>query len=74
MFNLPIYSENKLLLGFEYGVVLSDVAKEKNIPLTAEIVGRMEEIIKKEFRKKNPTRLSVDMIVNILASLEPKEL
>jgi len=73
MLGLPIYSKKKLLLAFEYGVILSEVAKEKNIPLTSEITGRMEEIIKKEFIKKNPTRLSVDMIVNILASFEPKE-
>ena len=72
MLNLPLFSEKKLLLAFEYAIVLSDVAKERGITLSPEIIARAEEIIKKEFRTKDATRLSVDMIVNILASLELK--
>lgn len=67
------YSEKKLLLAFEYGVILADMARTMNKELSKEAVTRLEEIIKKEFTKKNPTRLSVDMVVNILAALEPKD-
>jgi len=67
-----LFSEKKLMLAFEYGLVLADVASQKKIELTKEIVLRLENIMKKEFNKKNSTRLAVDMIVNILAALEPK--
>lgn len=72
MINLPIYSQKKLLLSFEYGLIFSETAKSRGIELTPELVNKMEEIISGEFKKKSPTRLSVDMIPNILASFETK--
>jgi len=70
--NIPRYSQKKLLLGFEYGVTLSDTMKGMNQELTPEIVSRAEDIIIKEFSQKNPERLAVEMIPNLMASIEPK--
>ena len=67
------FSEEKLMLAVEYGVVLSETAKDLNIPLTRDLVVKLEGIVKGEFNKKSPTRLSVEMVANILAALEPKE-
>lgn len=60
------------MLAFEYGLTLSETMKGMNQELTPEIVSRAEDIIFKEFSKKNPQRLAVDMIANLLASIEPK--
>jgi hypothetical protein len=66
------FGKKKLLLAFEYALILSQTAKELGIILTPEIAKKMEEIIKKEFPWKTPERLSIDMVVNIMSALEPK--
>ena len=66
---IPKHSDQKLLLAFEYGVILKDVAKDK---LDGEMVKRAENIILSEFSKKSPTKLATEMIPNLLASIEPK--
>jgi hypothetical protein len=72
LLQIPLYSNKKLLLAFEYGLMLSETAKGMKVKLTPEIVARLETIIQKEFVKKSPTKLAVDMTVNILASYETK--
>jgi hypothetical protein len=69
--NLPFFGKQKLLLAFEYGVVLRDTAAEMGVELTPEMVNKAEEMILNEFNGKTPTRLSVDMLTNILAMFEP---
>jgi hypothetical protein len=69
--SLPFFGKQKLLLAFEYGVVLRDTAAENGIELTPEMVKKAEEMILNEFPSKTPTRLSVDMLTNILAMFEP---
>jgi hypothetical protein len=71
MLNLPLYSNQKLLLSFEYGIILSQVAQERELVLTPEIITRAEEILLAEFKKNNATKLSTEMITNILAMIEP---
>jgi len=65
------YSEEKLTLAFEYGLILSDVAKKLNIELKPEIVDRAEVVLKREFASQTPTHLAVNMLPNILSILEP---
>lgn len=72
MLGLPIYGKKKLLLAIEYGVVLSDVAKDRGIKLDAEVVTRLENILVNEFSKKSYTQVALEMIPNILASFETK--
>jgi hypothetical protein len=66
-----LYGQKKLLLAFEYALILSQSAQNLEVELSPEIVKKMEEIIIKEF-DKSPTRLSVDMTANVLAAFEPK--
>lgn len=70
MLNLPIYSNKKLITAFEYGIVMSQVAKERGMELSPETVKKAEEIIKNEFIKNDWKQLNIEMIPNILASFE----
>jgi hypothetical protein len=70
MFKLPFFGKKKLLMAFEYGVVISDVAKERGMKLDTEVIKRLEDIIAKEFSKKSYTQVALEMIPNILASFE----
>jgi len=72
MDNKKTYDKKKLLLAFEYGVILSEAAKNLNRELSPNIVKNMEEIIFKEFHKKTASKLSVEMQLNILAAFETK--
>ena len=72
MFKIPLFGKKKLLLAFEYGVVLSQVAKEQGIEVTPELVERCEKVISKEFTEKNGVRIALDMVPNLLASIETK--
>jgi|GEM_PF-2570616 len=72
MLNLPIYSNKKLITAFEYGINMSEASREKTDGLRQEIVKRMEDIILKEFPKKDWRKLNGDMFINILAAFEPK--
>lgn len=69
----PFYSKKKLLLSFEYGIVLADVAKEMGQHVTPEMVMKAEEMIINEFSQKSPTRLAVEMTPNLLAMFEVKD-
>lgn len=57
---------------FEYGFTLSEVAKERCLPLTKEVVQRCEDILLKELKQKGWRQVTIEMIPNILASFEPK--
>lgn len=72
MLNIPLYGKKKLLLACEYGIILSRVMKGMDKELTPEIVKRLEEIILKEFTAKSANRVALDMIPNLLASIETK--
>ncbi len=67
------FDKKKLLLAFEYGVILSDVAKQRKINLTQDIVLRMEDILLDVCTKKSAEKVAVEMELNILAALEVKE-
>lgn len=71
MLNLPLYSNQKLLLSFEYGVILSKTAQELGFEITKDVMIRAEEILIAEFKKNDPTKLSTEMVTNILAMVEP---
>ena len=70
MVKISLFGKKKLLLAFEYGVILSQVAKEHNVELTPEIVKRAEQVLINEFQTKSPTKLAVEMTPNILAIFE----
>lgn len=67
------YGKTKLLLAFEYAIILLSTANEQKVVITPEIIKRAEKILVKEFSSKTPTRLSTEMVPNILAMLEPDD-
>ena len=60
----------EILLAFEYGLILSDVAKQKGVELTPELVVRAEELIAKEFDSQTTSYNATHMVPNILAVFE----
>ena len=71
MLNLPFYSKKKLILAYEYGVVIADVAKIQNVEMNKELMLKVEKMIVNEF-KKQPERIALEMIPNILSVFETK--
>jgi hypothetical protein len=67
---LPLYNKEKLLLAFEYGLTISEVAKGRGVELTPAIVKRAEDLIEKEFRGQTASYNATHMIPNILAVFE----
>ena len=67
---LGCFRAQKLLLSFEYGVILSQVAKDRGVELTPEIVKRAEGVIIDAFCRYNPTQLAVEMEPIILSIFE----
>ena len=72
MLSLPIYSKREMIMMLEYGFTLSEVAYDRGMKLTPEVVGRCEDILLKELKIKNWKQVCIEMIPNILASFETK--
>lgn len=68
--NFGLYNKEKLLLAFEYGLAISEVAKARGVKLTPTIVKRAEEIIEKEFKAQTAEYNATHMVPNILAVFE----
>jgi len=67
---LPIYGEKTLKLAFEFGLILSEAAKEHNIELTRETSERAEKIFIQEIREKGMRRTALNFIPLIMSALE----
>jgi hypothetical protein len=61
-----VFGKSKLLLAFEYGVILSQVAKEQGVEITPEFIKDAEEMILGEFPRTRATRLATEIVPNIL--------
>ncbi len=70
MFKLPFFNRKKLILAFEYGLVLSETAKKQNIEITSEMVDKAERMIENEARTQSDSRMATQMIPNILSIFE----
>jgi len=66
----PLYGNPTLRIALEFGVVLSEVAKEKKIKLTPEIVEKAEEIFIKELKLNGMKKTALNFVPLILACLE----
>lgn len=64
------FNREKLLLSFEYGVLLSEVAQQHKVELTPEIMERAEKMIEDEFKDNNATHLAVMAMPLILSIFE----
>jgi len=66
----PIYSKQVLKLGIEFGLVLSEVAKEKKIEITPEITQKAEDIFINEIKINGMEKTALNFVPLILAVLE----
>lgn len=67
------YGKKKAILAFEFAIVLSDVAKQLKIEMTAEIVKRSETLLENELGPKTAKHFACHMHMYALAILEPKD-
>lgn len=67
---IGLFGTQKLILSFEYGVILSQVAKDRGVELTPEIVKRAEDVILDAFARYSPQELAVEMQPIILSIFE----
>lgn len=65
-----IFDREKITLAFEYGLVLSEVANDRKIEITPELVAKAESMLLGEFESQSPTNLAVNMIPNIMSVFE----
>lgn len=70
MLRLPLFGRKKLLLAFEYGVIMAETAVAQKVPLTPQLIEKAERMIEGEFRIQTPTRLAVDIVPNVLTAFE----
>lgn len=70
MFKLPIFGKKKLLLAFEAGLLIDQVAKQQGREVTKELVERTEKIILQEFSENSAERIAINMVPIILSSFE----
>ncbi len=68
-----LHDKKVIKIAFEFGLVLSEVAKENKIELTGDISKRAEEILIKELKDKGLKKTALSFIPLILAALEVKE-
>ena len=72
MLRLPIYGKKTVALAFEFGLVLSEVAKEKGVTVTSDISTRAEEAFLNELRTKGFRATALNFVPLVLASFETK--
>ncbi len=72
MIRLPIYGNKTLRLAFEFGTVLSEVAKDHNVVLTRDIVERAEKVFINEINTKGFEKTALNFVPLILAVFETK--
>ena len=72
MIKLPIYGNKTLRLAFEFGLVLSEVAKQSNVELTKEITARAEKVFINEINTKGFKKTALNFVPLILAVFETK--
>ncbi len=65
-----IYSNKTIRLAFEFGLVLSETAREMGVELNPEISARAEEIFISEVRTNGADKTALNFIPLILASFE----
>ena len=70
MWKLPLFGRNKLLLAFEYGLLLQDVATKQGVEMTPELVTRAEIMLENEFRIQTASKLATNIVPNLLTAFE----
>ena len=69
----PIYGAKTVRVAFEFGTVLSEVAKTNNIEMTGELVMRGEDVFFRELQEQGLQSVASNFTPLILSVLEPKD-
>ena len=69
-YRVPLFGTKTLLLAMEFGLILSETAKDKKIELTNEIVKRAEDVFVKEIKLNGFKKTALNFAPLILAVLE----
>jgi len=69
-YKLPVYGNKTLKVAFEFGLVLSEVSKDKGIDLTSEISARAEEVLIKELKENGLEKTALNFVPLVMAVLE----
>lgn len=64
------FGPKKLLLAFEYGLILSELAHKEGVEVTPEMVKRAEKMIEGEFSTQRATHLAGNIVPNIMTVFE----
>lgn len=70
MLKLPIYNQKELKLAFEFGLILSEVAKDRDVKLTKEMSTQAQYILINELKTRGFKKTSLDFVPLILAVFE----
>jgi len=70
---VPLYGNETLKVAFEFGLILSETAKLRNVELTRETSLKAEEVFINELKEKGLQKTATNFIPLILAILEIKE-
>ncbi len=71
MIKIPLHSSKKLLLAFEFGLHIADVAKQNNVELTPEIIKRVEKMMLEEWETHKAQFIANNWSALLLAAFEP---
>lgn len=64
---IPLYSKQKVLLAFEYGMIISDTAHAQGVELNRGLFERAEEMIASEFTRNDAQHCGSQMLPNVLS-------
>ena len=70
MKRLPIYGNKTIKLALEFGLVLSEVAKERNYKMTPELTERAEKVFLNEIRTNGIESVACQFVPLILSCFE----
>jgi hypothetical protein len=70
MLKLPLYSKKEVQLAIEFGLVISEVARENNWTLTKEKTTKAQEVFINEIRTRGFKKTALNFVPLILAVLE----
>jgi len=67
---IDLFGRAKLLVAFEYGLQVAEVAKENGRELDAELVEKAEDMLLGEARTQSATHMSTNAVPNLLSAFE----
>ncbi len=70
MFRIPLFGKKKLLLSFEYGLIIAKLAEEHKVEVTPELIARAEAMLLGEARTQSAAHMAVNTIPNLLSVFE----